>query len=140
MIEAPLGELGHCSVELGADPRRVTLDTPVSIPNGVTMSSTLRVLTPCTNASMITAQMPGRRRAREPAWYFTQVPERKHTTNRVHIDLTTRDPDAIDRLVLLGAEVIGRHEVPGGTHTWTVLRDPEGNEFCVAAQSFIGWS
>jgi hypothetical protein len=33
-------------------------------------------------------------------------------------------------LVKLGATVLGEHEVPG--LTWTVLADPEGNEFCVA--------
>jgi hypothetical protein len=30
--------------------------------------------------------------------------------------------------------------VPGGSHSWTVLQDPEGNEFCVANKSFTGWT
>ena len=76
----------------------------------------------------------------EPAWYFARVPEAKQAKNRVHLDLTTPDPDAVPLLVSLGAAVIGEHEVPGGSHRWTVMRDPEGNEFCVAAKSFTGWT
>lgn len=76
----------------------------------------------------------------EPAWYFNKVPESKQAKNRVHLDLTTPDPLAVDELVALGATVVGEHEVPGAGHRWTVLRDPEGNEFCIAAKSFTGWS
>ena len=76
----------------------------------------------------------------EPAWYFNKVPEPKQAKNRVHLDLTTPDPSAVAELVALGATVVGEHEVPGASHRWTVLRDPEGNEFCVAAKSFTGWA
>ena len=76
----------------------------------------------------------------EPAWYFNKVPEPKQAKNRVHLDLTTPDPAAVDELVALGATVVGEHEVPGAGHRWTVLHDPEGNEFCVAAKSFTGWA
>jgi predicted enzyme related to lactoylglutathione lyase len=75
----------------------------------------------------------------EPAWYFTKVSEPKQAKNRVHLDLTTPDSSAIDEMVTLGATVVGEHEVPGGSHRWTVMQDPEGNEFCVAAKSFTGW-
>ena len=78
-------------------------------------------------------------RRTEPAWYFTKVPEPKLAKNRVHVDLTTPDPDAVQRLVALGAIIVGEHEMPGGSHRWTVMQDPEGNEFCVAAKSFTGW-
>ena len=74
---------------------------------------------------------------REPALYFNKVPEPKRAKNRVHIDLVNPDPSAIGELVRLGATVVGQHEVPG--HPWTVLQDPEGNEFCIAAKSFTGW-
>jgi hypothetical protein len=47
------------------------------------------------------------------------------------------DPAAVDELVRLGATVIGKHQIPG--QPWTVLQDPEGNEFCIAAKSFTGW-
>ena len=75
----------------------------------------------------------------QPAWYFAKVPEPKQAKNRVHLDLTTPDPSVVSELVALGATVIGEHEVPGGSHRWTVMQDPEGNEFCVAAKSFTGW-
>src|SRR3954463_6432941 len=61
----------------------------------------------------------------EPAWYFTKVPEQKQPKNRVHVDLTDSDPKAIDALVGLGATVVGEHEVPGASHRWTVMHDPE---------------
>lgn len=75
---------------------------------------------------------------REPAWYFSKVDEPKQAKNRVHLDLVDPDPSAVDNLVALGATVVGRHQMRGG-HSWTVLQDPEGNEFCVAAKSFTGW-
>jgi hypothetical protein len=75
---------------------------------------------------------------RAPAWYFEKVPEPKQAKNRVHLDLVNPDPGAVDELVALGATVVGRHQLPGGTQAWTVLRDPEGNEFCIAARSYTG--
>jgi hypothetical protein len=74
---------------------------------------------------------------REPAWYFNKVPEPKRAKNRVHIDLVNPDPDAVSELVRLGATVIGKHRIPG--QHWTVMQDPEGNEFCIAAKSFTGF-
>jgi len=74
----------------------------------------------------------------EPAWYFTRVPEPKRAKNRVHLDVTTPEPSAVDDMVALGATIVGAHEMRGG-HRWTVMEDPEGNEFCVAAASFTGW-
>lgn len=64
---------------------------------------------------------------------FVKVPEDKSVKNRLHIDLaphTSQDRDAeIERLLRLGATYadVGQSE----DDTWTVLRDPEGNEFCV---------
>ena len=75
-----------------------------------------------------------------PAWYFNEVPEPKRAKNRVHLDLTTPDPAAVDKLVQLGATVVEQHELPGANHRWTVMQDPEGNEFCVADKSFTGWT
>jgi predicted enzyme related to lactoylglutathione lyase len=74
----------------------------------------------------------------EPAWYFEKVPERKQAKNRVHLDFVDPDASAVDRLVGLGATVVAEHEIWGGTQRWTVMQDPEGNEFCVAAKSFTG--
>ena len=53
------------------------------------------------------------------------VPEPKTVKNRVHIDVTTDDLDA---LVAHGATVL-RAKGDGGLR-WTVLADPDGNEFC----------
>lgn len=44
-------------------------------------------------------------------------------------------PSALDELVGHGATVVGEHQLPGGTHRWTVMQDPEGNEFCIAAKA-----
>jgi hypothetical protein len=64
---------------------------------------------------------------------FIPVPEGKTVKNRMHLDLMpqdrTRDED-VDRLVELGATIIGDHRKPDGTG-WVVMADLEGNEFCV---------
>ncbi len=75
---------------------------------------------------------------RDPAWYFSKVPESKKAKNRVHVDLVNPDPAAVSELVQLGATVTGNHQLPGGSHGWTVMQDPEGNEFCIATKSFTG--
>ncbi|MFD9888937.1 VOC family protein [Amycolatopsis sp. NPDC059027] len=63
---------------------------------------------------------------------FQQVPEPRKGKNRVHIDFGTSDrKEEIARLVALGADEHETHELPG--LTWTVLTDPEGNEFCVSS-------
>jgi predicted enzyme related to lactoylglutathione lyase len=74
---------------------------------------------------------------REPALYFSKVPESKRAKNRVHLDLVNSDPLAIDELIAHGATIVKKHRMQGG-HSWTVMRDPEGNEFCVAANPFTG--
>ena len=65
---------------------------------------------------------------------FVPVPEGKELKNRLHIDLaphTSQDREAeIQRLLDLGASRAGVGQDAGET-TWTVLADPEGNEFCV---------
>ena len=53
------------------------------------------------------------------------MPERKTVKNRVHLDVYAA---AIDDLTALGAEVVLPAEESG--FSWTVMRDPEGNEFC----------
>jgi predicted enzyme related to lactoylglutathione lyase len=63
---------------------------------------------------------------------FMPVVDRKSTKNRLHLDLTTSaaDRDAeIDRLTSLGARRVDIGQT--GEESWTVLADPEGNEFCV---------
>ncbi len=66
-----------------------------------------------------------------------RVPEPRAGKNRVHIDLGAEDREQeVKRLVALGATEQAQHEVPG--FAWTVLSDPEGNEFCVSG-SHDGW-
>jgi predicted enzyme related to lactoylglutathione lyase len=60
------------------------------------------------------------------------VDEPKAAKNRLHLDLTTTadDRDAeIERLLALGARRVDIGQT--GDESWTVLADPEGNEFCV---------
>ena len=63
---------------------------------------------------------------------FMPVTGPKTVKNRVHLDLTSsaayRDQE-IDRLLALGARRAGIGQT--GAESWTVLADPEGNEFCV---------
>ncbi|MDQ3464240.1 MAG: VOC family protein [Actinomycetota bacterium] len=69
-------------------------------------------------------------RSRQPAWLFLQVPEPKTAKNRMHVDFSTDERGAeVQRLVALGASTHGEHDEYGVR--WTVLADPEGNEFCV---------
>jgi Glyoxalase-like domain len=90
-------------------------------------------------SSQVFASIGGADAARqEPAWYFNKVSGPKGAKNRVHLDLANPDPSAIDELVRLGATVVGNHKL-GRRHSWTVMQDPEGNEFCIAAKSFTGW-
>jgi len=66
-----------------------------------------------------------------PMLLFLQVPEGKTAKNRCHIDLDTDDLEAeVARLVGLGAERVYSKDEWGVQ--WSTLRDPQGNEFCVA--------
>ena len=71
--------------------------------------------------SVLVEAGPGR-----PRFFFTRVPEPKTVKNRLHLDLRAEDAVAErGRLTGLGARVVA--ELPD----WTVLADPEGNEFCL---------
>ena len=66
---------------------------------------------------------------RLPGLLFLPVAEPKQTKNRMHLDFRPDDHDAeVERLLQLGAT---RADVGQGEQSWTVLADPEGNEFCV---------
>ena len=67
-----------------------------------------------------------------PALGLQRVPEPRAGKNRVHLDLYTDDRGAeVARLTALGAAVLAEGHAPG--LWWTVLADPECNEFCVAS-------
>ena len=55
---------------------------------------------------------------------FVPVPEPKTVKNRIHWDVTC---DSVEALVAAGATVLRARDAEIG---WTVLADPEGNEFC----------
>jgi len=77
-----------------------------------------------------------------PRIYFQRVPEPKTAKNRVHLDVNAGGPHgtppderrrrvdaAVERLVAAGGARVRVFEQHG--ERWVVMRDPEGNEFCV---------
>ena len=65
-----------------------------------------------------------------PTIFFQQVPEQKTVKNRVHLDMAVANRTAeVERLKALGAAV--QAEMDEGGYKWTVMQDPEGNEFCI---------
>ena len=66
---------------------------------------------------------------RLPGLLFVPASDPKTTKNRLHLDFRPDDRDAeVERLLALGAT---RADIGQGDQPWTVLHDPEGNEFCV---------
>ena len=60
---------------------------------------------------------------------FVRVPEAKTVKNRLHLDLRSTDlAEATEQAVALGAT--RADDIYDGGR-WQVLRDPEGNEFCL---------
>ena len=57
---------------------------------------------------------------------FVPVPEPKTIKNRIHWDVTLLPGATVDDLVAAGATIL----TPAGERSWTVMADPEGNEFC----------
>lgn len=80
---------------------------------------------------------------RGPRLFFQQVPEGKTVKNRVHLDVRAAPglkgeqrlaalEGECDRLVALGASRVQRFEPePYLSDGFIVMRDPEGNEFCL---------
>ncbi len=71
---------------------------------------------------------------------FQTVPEAKGVKNRLHLDLRASGSMVAEvaRLESIGAVSIRR--VDEGGSFWTVMGDPEGNEFCVLRGPEDGWS
>jgi predicted enzyme related to lactoylglutathione lyase len=72
--------------------------------------------------------------------FFQKVPEPKTVKNRVHLDLRPRDSmdKEVQRSTALGATIEGRVDVEGSF--WTIMLDPEGNEFCILRGPEDGWT
>ena len=79
-----------------------------------------------------------------PRIVFVKVPEGKVVKNRVHLDINAESVEEmraeVARLVSLGASMVQeRSRSVEGRKTrqqdvWTVMQDPEGNEFCVGVE------
>jgi len=78
--------------------------------------------------------------------YFMKVPEPKASKNRLHLDLVTEGSMEAEaaRLAAAGAKVVEVRHDPASLDnpdTWTVMGDPEGNEFCVTSTATLtGWA
>ena len=73
---------------------------------------------------------------RGPRLFFKKLPTADPEQIPIHLDLNTADREAeVARLVECGATVVETktEQIGPYTETWTVMRDPEGNGFCVAA-------
>jgi hypothetical protein len=61
-----------------------------------------------------------------PILCFQEVPNRDYQNNRVHLDISVDDRRLeVQRICSLGGEVVRE------TDGYTVMRDPEGNQFCI---------
>jgi predicted enzyme related to lactoylglutathione lyase len=67
---------------------------------------------------------------RRPRFLFQRREKSRPESHPIHLDFGTDDREAeIERLTSAGASVV---ETKVGTNiTFTVMRDPEGNPFCV---------
>ena len=80
------------------------------------------------------ALVPPERGPGRPPLLFQKVPEPKVVKNRVHFDTHAESMSAeVERLTGLGATVIAERSL--GQLSWTVMADPEGNEFCVSGDT-----
>jgi len=120
----------------------ITVDCADALVVGTFWSAALdRPLDPGASGDFAAIDFAGRRDAAgwaplapddQPTWLFVRVPEPKTAKNRLHLDVAAADVEAeVVRLVGLGATRVADVDEYG--YTWTVLADPEGNEFCVAA-------
>jgi predicted enzyme related to lactoylglutathione lyase len=73
-----------------------------------------------------------------PRILFLRVPDARIVKNRLHLDIEPSEgatrAEEVERLTELGATLIRDHLGPSGLG-WTVMTDPEGNEFCVESSA-----
>jgi catechol 2,3-dioxygenase-like lactoylglutathione lyase family enzyme len=70
-----------------------------------------------------------------PILYFSRSTDERVGRNRLHLDLSPTDREAeVERLVNMGARHV---DIGQGERSWTVLADPEGNEFCVLRSTAV---
>ena len=68
-----------------------------------------------------------------PRFTFQRIAAPRVVPGPLHLDLDAANmPGEVDRLVSLGATRLRTVDAAdSGSVSWTVLRDPDGNEFCV---------
>ena len=69
-----------------------------------------------------------------PRLLFQRRPKTPTESIPIHLDISAEDREAeVERLVALGATVVETKTSTIGSivETWTIMRDPEGNGFCV---------
>lgn len=68
----------------------------------------------------------------QPKLLLQGVPEAKTGKNRMHLDIVVPDIEGeAARLEKLGARRVRSAPLTEHGHTWVLMEDPEGNEFCV---------
>ena len=73
-------------------------------------------------------------RGEGPELFFNRMEKSPTIELPIHVDVNVPDREAeVRRLLELGARLVGTktEEIGESKETWTVLRDPEGNGFCV---------
>ncbi len=74
-----------------------------------------------------------------PKLLLQRVPEAKATKNRMHLDIDTPDlAGTAARLLELGATQLASEPCHEHGHTWVLMADPDGNEFCLVADGSGG--
>jgi predicted enzyme related to lactoylglutathione lyase len=66
--------------------------------------------------------------------HFSRMPKSPTIELPIHLDVNVPDPDAeLTRVLELGGRLVETksHSVGDLEETWTVMRDPEGNGFCI---------
>jgi predicted enzyme related to lactoylglutathione lyase len=69
-----------------------------------------------------------------PELFFKQMPKSPTIELPIHLDINVPDREAeLERLLELGAKLVETksHSIGELSETWTVMRDPEGNGFCI---------
>lgn len=67
----------------------------------------------------------------EPSVALQLVEHAAEGPRRLHLDFSTDDVETeVSRVVTLGGSIVARHQV--ADFAWTIVADPEGNEFCLS--------
>lgn len=73
-------------------------------------------------------------RGEGPEFYFNRMPKSPTIEVPIHIDVNVPDREReLQRLLSIGARLVETksHRIGELEETWTVMRDPEGNGFCI---------